>query len=96
LIYRQLVPARKSVAALLSGFGTSSSDFDIRVENRKTGAGVRVTGDRPLSRLYYWSIPTVLSRSRTSTCRSNPAPSSSGISTTISTLCHDDSAALIG
>lgn len=39
----------------LSGFGTSASDYDIRVENRKTGAGVRVTGDRPLSKLLFWS-----------------------------------------
>jgi hypothetical protein len=39
----------------LTGFGTSDKDYDIRVENRKTGAGVRVTGDRPLSKLLFWS-----------------------------------------
>jgi hypothetical protein len=45
----------QSAAAELSGFGSSARDFDFRVENRKSGAGVRVTGDRPLSRLYFWS-----------------------------------------
>lgn len=40
----------------LTGFGTESKDYDIRVENSRTGAGVRQTSDRPLSRLVYWSI----------------------------------------
>ena len=28
--------------------------------NGKPGAGVRITGDRPLSRLLFWSIPNAL------------------------------------
>jgi hypothetical protein len=39
----------------VGGFGSTARDYDIRVENRKTGAGVRVTGDRPLSKLLFWS-----------------------------------------
>jgi hypothetical protein len=39
----------------LSGFGTTASDYDIHVENRKTGAGVRIRGDRPLVQVYFWS-----------------------------------------
>ena len=35
-----------------------SVDYDIRVENRKAGTGVRMTGDRPLARLVFWSIRT--------------------------------------
>ena len=27
---------------------------------RKTGAGVRITGDRPLWRINFWSIPTTV------------------------------------
>jgi hypothetical protein len=45
----------------IAGFGDSASDFDIRVENKKTGAGVRVRGDQPLERVYFWTIGTVLS-----------------------------------
>jgi hypothetical protein len=43
----------------LVGFGDSAKDYDIQVENRKTGAGVRITGDRPLSRVLFWAINTV-------------------------------------
>lgn len=32
----------------LQGFGDDAKDYDIRVENNKTGAGVRITSDRPL------------------------------------------------
>ena len=45
----------------LAGFGPSAQDYDITVENRKTGAGVRITGDQPLMRLAFWSIWTVVS-----------------------------------
>lgn len=40
----------------LTGFGSDAKDYDIRVENTRTGAGVRQTSDRPLSRMVYWSI----------------------------------------
>jgi hypothetical protein len=42
----------------LEGFGTSPSDYDIRVENAGAGAGVRITADRPLARVLFWSIRT--------------------------------------
>jgi hypothetical protein len=41
----------------LKGFSASPTDYDIRVENRKTGAGVRVTSDRPLSDMVFWTSP---------------------------------------
>jgi hypothetical protein len=45
----------------IEGFSpTDSKDFDIRVENRKTGAGVRITGDRPLWRINFWSTRTTV------------------------------------
>ncbi|HEV7960500.1 MAG TPA: hypothetical protein VGP01_05675, partial [Rhizomicrobium sp.] len=47
-------------AFLISGFGTSPSDYDVDVKDSKTGAGVRVTGDDRLVRLYTWSIRTVM------------------------------------
>ena len=46
------------VAFLMSGFGDKAKDYDILVENRKTGASVRVQGDDRLVRLYTWSIRT--------------------------------------
>ncbi|WP_416865167.1 MAG: hypothetical protein ACMVP2_22255 [Imperialibacter sp.] len=39
----------------IGGYGGSAADYDIAIENRNTGAGVRITCDRPLSRLIFWS-----------------------------------------
>lgn len=47
----------QNVYGELGGFGPTPADYDIRVENRKAGAGVRITGDRPLSKLVFWSAP---------------------------------------
>lgn len=44
----------------LTGFGTNPRDYDIRVENPATGAGVHITADQPLSRLMFWSVKPVL------------------------------------
>jgi hypothetical protein len=40
----------------IAGFGNDPRDFDIKVENRRTGAGVRITANRPLARLVVWAI----------------------------------------
>jgi hypothetical protein len=61
LSYTQELPAGQSVFTELTGFGSESKDFDIRVENKKVGAGVRVRGDQPLWKMVFWSIRTVLS-----------------------------------
>ena len=45
---------RESVYAVLHGYGDSPKDYDIRLENHITGAGVHITADRPLSKLVYW------------------------------------------
>lgn len=44
----------------LEGYGTAARDYYIRVENRKTGCGVRITSDRPLHKLIFWSRPRVV------------------------------------
>jgi hypothetical protein len=50
----------QTAAGDLEGFGATAKDNDFRVENRKAGIGVHQTGDRPLTRLYYWSIRTTV------------------------------------
>jgi hypothetical protein len=57
---KELQPEGQSVHTLLTGFGDSARDFDFRVENRKTGAGVHVVGDRPLWKIDFWSIRTTV------------------------------------
>lgn len=39
----------------LTGNRADESGYDIRIENKISGAGVRITCDRPLSRLVFWS-----------------------------------------
>ncbi|GAB3261769.1 hypothetical protein GCM10027347_27000 [Larkinella harenae] len=52
---------RESIYTLIEGYGNSASDYDFKVENTKTGAGVRIRADRPLSKLAFWSNPKNLS-----------------------------------
>jgi len=55
IVFLKPFERRQTVFSELKGFGTTAADHDIRVENRKTGAGVRQTGDRPIAKLLFWS-----------------------------------------
>ena len=44
----------------LSGFSRSPKDFDIRIENQKTGGGVCITSDQPSDKLVFWACATTL------------------------------------
>jgi hypothetical protein len=54
---RYIKPVVGSVRMQLRGFGPSASDYAIRVKNTRTGAGVLVTSDTPMSDLVFWSSP---------------------------------------
>jgi hypothetical protein len=58
--YAKTLENTETMFARFTGFSDQPSDYDIRVENTKVGAGVHITGDRPLSSLALWSIRTVL------------------------------------
>jgi hypothetical protein len=60
LVYKQVLPNGVAVSGAITGYGATAADQEFRVENRKTGVGVHQTGDRPLSRLYFWSIKTTV------------------------------------
>jgi len=60
LMYPKDLEKGQSAAGDMLGFGATAKDYDIRVENKKAGIGVRQVGDRPLSRMYFWSIPTTV------------------------------------
>jgi hypothetical protein len=55
IIYLQEVKPGERVLTQVEGFGTSAVDHQFSVENLKTGAGVRVSGDRPIERMTFWS-----------------------------------------
>ncbi len=44
----------------LEGFGPGSEDYDIRIENKASGAGARITCDQPLLRLNFWCCYTTV------------------------------------
>jgi hypothetical protein len=60
LTYKRDLQKGESVFTELEGYGQSASDYDIRIENSKAGAGVHITGDRPLAKVVFWSIRTTL------------------------------------
>jgi hypothetical protein len=60
LVYTKVLEGVECFQTSFSGFGPTVTDHEIRIENRKVGAGVRITGDRPMSRFGYWSIRTVM------------------------------------
>jgi hypothetical protein len=44
----------------LQGYGPSKDDYEIRIENQTTGAGVKITCDQPLLKLAFWTCPTTI------------------------------------
>jgi hypothetical protein len=60
LNYLRELQKGQSVFTELKGFGPSAKDYDIRIENRAAGAGVRIVGDKPLSKIVFWSIQTTV------------------------------------
>ena len=58
--YLQELPQGKSVYTELQGYGDTPKDYDIRVENLDTGAGVRQTSNRPIAKLNFWSIRSTI------------------------------------
>jgi len=60
IVYLKTLENQELVTAPLLGFSASPQDNEIRIENRKLGAGMRITGDRPLTSESLWSIRTVI------------------------------------
>ncbi len=60
VVYSKVLRSGEVMETLLEGFGESPGDNQIRIENRRVGAGLTITGDHPLSKLNLWSIRTVL------------------------------------
>jgi hypothetical protein len=49
----------KGVFSEIAGVGTGVNEYDFRIENIKTGAGVHITSNEPLLKVNYWAIRTV-------------------------------------
>lgn len=60
VVYLKELPTGQSAYTNFEGFGPTAKDFDIRVEHRKAGTGVREVGDQPISKVVFWSIRTTV------------------------------------
>jgi hypothetical protein len=60
-VFLKALKGKEVVYTELLGFGAAAADYRFIFENKKVGAGLQITGDRPLSRVVLWSIRTVLS-----------------------------------
>jgi hypothetical protein len=61
ITYSRELEKGQTSSSLIQGFGADPKDYDVRVENRKAGAGVRITCDRPLVKINFWSVRAVAS-----------------------------------
>lgn len=61
VVFRKRLENQDRVMFPLEGYGAGAKDYDIRIENSRTRAGMRITADRPMTRLVLWSIRSVLS-----------------------------------
>ena len=60
VVYLKTLQKEDRMQTPVGGFSDSPKDNEVRIENRKVGAGMRITGDHPLVHLNLWSIRTVL------------------------------------
>lgn len=59
LVYSREFEKKENVfSAGLQGFEPVPTDYNIRIENQKTGAGVHITSDQPMEKLVYWACAT--------------------------------------
>jgi hypothetical protein len=60
IVYLKTLTGEDRVYTSISGFGNSSDDYKIRIENTSVKAGMQITADRPLSKMALWSIRSVI------------------------------------
>jgi hypothetical protein len=60
LVYQKVLSGEEEAAVFIQGFSNKPEDTEIVIENKKAGAGLKISGDRPLIRHLLWSIRTVL------------------------------------
>jgi len=59
LTYLRAMRPKERISFPITGFGATPADYDFRVTDLSTGAGVHVVGDQPLTRINIFSIDRV-------------------------------------
>ena len=60
IVYRQELQPDQYVESYITGYSNNPSDYDIVVEDTKTGVGVEQTGNTPISLFNFWSPRTTI------------------------------------
>lgn len=60
IVYKRQLTGTDEAVVLINGFSDKIKDTEIIIENKKVGAGLKISGNRPLVRDILWSIRTVL------------------------------------
>jgi hypothetical protein len=59
IIFPHILEDKKGVFTQLMGASSDMKDYNFRIENLKTGAGVHFTADQPVVKINFWAIQTV-------------------------------------
>lgn len=60
IVFNRVLNGEDQAVVFIRGFSDGAADNRITIVNNKVGAGVRISGDRPLLREFLWSIRTVI------------------------------------
>lgn len=60
VFFAKTLSGQDELTVFLQGFGKDPKDGTIVIANKKAGAGVKISGDRPVVRSFLWSIRSVL------------------------------------
>jgi hypothetical protein len=55
---KEVPPGENVFSSGVKGFDATPEDYDILIQNLKTGASVQIRGDKPLEKLVYWACHT--------------------------------------
>ncbi len=55
LSYLKELEGDQFAQSLLEGYGPTAKDYDISIENKMAGAGVKITSDKPIVRFNFWT-----------------------------------------
>jgi hypothetical protein len=60
IVFNKVLTGKDQAVVFIRGFSDSPGDNRITIVNKKAGAGVRISGNRPLIREFMWSIRSVV------------------------------------
>ncbi len=56
LVYNRNLGEKENIfTSGVQGFGPTADDYNLHIKNQKSGAGVRIKGDRPLEKMVFWA-----------------------------------------